>query len=256
MAFVISASANWAEAVSAVAATAGVLATLAVGWWAWRAAVPHRKLAYSIEATPLLSSTHSGLTVNLGSERITSPQTATLKVINVGNREIETPHFNSESIEFDMNARVVSVLASSSTDNRRVPPASAHGNTLQIEPYPIHKGQEVSYKLLLDGQSPRLTLRHSLSAKFGEDNRSKRTQYVLMALLAVVTGMLGIMLWTGYSVIKEIELKDQKGLEQRIQDQNQWWYDKGKTEGEKAAREGSSTGSAPATTPNTTPSSR
>ncbi|MFI8817603.1 MULTISPECIES: hypothetical protein [unclassified Streptomyces] len=256
MAFMISASANWADAVSAVAATAGVLATLAVGWWAWRAAVPHRKLAYSIEATPLLSSTHSGLTVNLGSERIASPQTATLKVINVGNREIEPPHFNSESIEFDMNARVVSVLTSSSTDNRRVPPASAHGNTLQIEPYPIHKGQEVSYKLLLDGQSPRLTLRHSLSATFGQDNRGKKTQYSLIALLAAVTAMLGIMLWTGYNVIQETERMDQEDLEQKIQLENERWYKKGKTDGEKAAHEGSNTGSPPTTPPSTAPSSR
>lgn len=237
-------AANWAEAVSAVAAPAGVLATLLVGWWTWRAAVPHRKVAYSIEFTPLLSSTHSGLTVNLGSERIAHPHTATLKVANVGNREIEVDHFNGESVDFGMNARIVSVLRSRSTDSRRVPPVSIHGNTLQLDPYIIHKKQEVVYKLLLDGSDPSLTLRHSLSGSLKIDTRGKvefRHSVVTAAAVATVFASLAPLL--NEVVQGSFDAKD--GRQVVKQDQRKW-YEKGKRDGERLARESGRAGSPPA----------
>ncbi|MFJ7069188.1 hypothetical protein [Streptomyces sp. NPDC101115] len=243
MSLVNLAAANWAESVSAVATTAGVLATLTAGWWAWRAAVPHRKLAYSIEVTPLLSSTHSGLTVSLGAERIAHPHTATLKVINVGNREVDASHFHAEPMDFGMNARVVSVLTSSSTDNRRVPPATPRGNTLQIDPYPIHKGQEISYKLLLDGPSPSLTLSHSVSAQVRADNRERRAQYGLLLAAAVVTAFVAAFMWYVLQVDQFEAEKGKEDLQKTIQKDRQEWYEKGKRDAEKAARTGGKVGS-------------
>ncbi|MEU6920048.1 hypothetical protein [Streptomyces sp. NPDC046631] len=224
---------NWAEVLSAVMAPLAILATLLVGYWAWRAAVPHRKMAYSIEFTPLLSSSHSGLTVSLSSERIAQPQTATLKLTNLGNREIEAANFNGESIEFRMNARVVSVLTSASTDSRRVPPATIHGNALQIDPYVIHKGQEITYKLLLDGGDPRLSLRHSVSARFKEDVRAKRAGYIgLGAAIAtlVVSVVTLIPAIQAFTVSEETSKED---LRQTIQEDRQKWYEKGKRDAER-----------------------
>ncbi|MFB6784518.1 hypothetical protein ACFCX0_46475 [Streptomyces sp. NPDC056352] len=236
-------AANWAETVSAVGTAAGVLVTALAGWWAWRAAVPQRKLAYSIEVTPLLSSTHSGLTVSLGAERVAQPHTATLKVINVGNREIQASNYNGEPIEFGMNARVVSVLASQSTDNRRVAPSSIHGNTLQIDPYVIHKGQVITYKLLLDGADPKLTLRHSLSARFKPDTREKRSNYWAVGGMLAVASVLVI---TGIFQLKSTHTELEKAkdtVDETAQKDRQTWYEKGKREGERAAREAGEAGS-------------
>lgn len=234
-------AANWAEAVSAVAATAGVLATLLVGWWGWRAAVPHRKAAYSIEFTPLLSSTHSGLTVNLDSERIEHPHTATLKVANVGNREIKVDDFNGESVDFGMNARIVSVLRSRSTDSRRVPPVSIHGNTLQLDPYVIHKKQEIVYKLLLDGSDPRLTLRHSLSGSLKMDRREKTDFRGWVVAAAAATSIFAAL----SPVVNDVfhENIDAKNDRQVVKQDQRKWYEKGKRDGERLARQSGRAGS-------------
>jgi hypothetical protein len=158
-------AADWADPLSAVAAVLSVIATLYVGWLAYRAAVPHRKIGYELEFTPLLSSTHAGLTVSLDTERLAQPQTATLKIANTGTREIQPATFNGESMEFQLGVRVVSVLESSSTDSRRVLPYTIRGDSLHIEPYVLHRRQEVTYKLLLDGEIPSRSLTHSLSAR-------------------------------------------------------------------------------------------
>ncbi|WP_329032248.1 hypothetical protein OIE71_04710 [Streptomyces sp. NBC_01725] len=220
-------AANWAESLGAVAATVGVMATLFVGWLAWRAAVPHRKIDYSIEFTPLLSSTISDLTVSREGDRIESPQTATLKISNSGNRELQPADYNGESIEFELDARVVAVLASSSTGSRRVPPARVHGSSLQIDPYVIHKGQEITYKLLLDGEDPDLSLRHSISGRVKEENPG-RFDWVAVAVMLVfsVVGISGI---NDY-LFDRPSPTEVKRIEQEM-------YERGVTDGERKAKQ-------------------
>ncbi|MEV5688629.1 hypothetical protein AB0L68_36535 [Streptomyces sp. NPDC052164] len=220
---------NWAEALSAIAAPLGVAASLLACYWAFRAVVPKRRVVYSIEFTPLLSSTYSGLTVNLGAERLAEPQTATLKVTNLGNREIEVEHFNGEAIEFEMNARVVSVLTSESSDNRRVPPAAAHGNALQIDPYVIHRKQEISYKLLLDGRNPRLSLQHNVSAQLHKDKRqATKARIFVGTLVPVLSGVIaaGLVSFFHTPEVKPPEIvKDLSGLCEVIADDGRTvWY--------------------------------
>lgn len=239
-------AANWAESLNAVAATVGVVATLAVGWLGWRAAVPHRRMVFSIEFTPLLSSTHSGLTVSLGPDRFAHPQTATLKINNIGNREFHPADYNGESIEFQLGVRVVSVLTSGSTGNRRVPPASVYGNSLQIEPYVIHKRQEITYKLLLDGPDPALSLRHSLSGSLkeatGGGKKTVRWVYVGLAICSILAGTL-------------------YGAKVAVPQRDEWYrqgYEQGIVDGEGATREcGRASGcgsSSPSAVPSASPS--
>ncbi|GGP39161.1 hypothetical protein ACWDY7_05750 [Streptomyces calvus] len=189
-------AADWAAALGAVATLGGVVATLCAGWWTWRAAVPHRKATYSVEITPLLSSTHSGLSVSLGVDQLAHPHTVTLKVTNTGNREIVASSFNGEPIEFQMGARVVSVLSKDTTGNRRVPPTSIHGNALHIDPYVLHKKQQVTYKLLIDGPAPELKIRHSLSASLKPDNTQamRSARYLAMTVGAGIAAAM-ISIW-------------------------------------------------------------
>ncbi|WP_209445951.1 hypothetical protein, partial [Streptomyces flaveus] len=48
-------------ALGSVAAALGVLATLYVGWLAWRTAVPRRKVRWAAEVKPLLQVTSAGV---------------------------------------------------------------------------------------------------------------------------------------------------------------------------------------------------
>ncbi|BDM70034.1 hypothetical protein HEK616_35210 [Streptomyces nigrescens] len=193
-------AAGWPEQVTAVSAVIGLVLTF-VAVHAARAAIPRRKLVYSIEFTPLLSSTHSGLTVSLSGERINEPQTATLKLTNTGNREIRVTDFNDETIEFQLHARVVAVLSSSSTDNRREPLVRPLGNTLEMPAHVIGRRQEVTYKLLLDGDNPSLQLRHSLSASLKRGYPPSPTERQAWWTLGVSYLALALILSLGWSTI-------------------------------------------------------
>ncbi|MGW1599330.1 hypothetical protein [Streptomyces sp. NPDC002343] len=183
-------AADGAAMVSAVAAVVAIAATLLVGWWGVRTVVPRRKLAYAVEFTPLLSSVHSGLTVSLGAEAIAEPHTATVVLSNIGRREIEAGHFNGADIDFDMHARIVEVLEHRSTGNRRAPDFEISGNTLKVKPHVIHERQDVTYKLLLDGRSPSMTQRNSLSASVIEGTRMGIADHREVQALTIV-GVIG-----------------------------------------------------------------
>lgn len=169
--------AEWTELVGAVAALVAIPVTLLVGWWGWRAAVPHRKIAYASEVTPLSPSPESSR-AELGTE---NPHKRTLKIINTGNREVDATHFNGEPIDFDMHTRIVSVLSVYSSGYRREPPATINGRILQVHPYAIHKGQEITYQLLLEGPGFDPTPRHTLSGHLVKYVPPSGTEGVRMA---------------------------------------------------------------------------
>ncbi|MFD7677489.1 hypothetical protein [Streptomyces sp. NPDC060187] len=178
-----------ADAVGAVAAMASVLLGGWTTWVAWRAAVPYRELNYSTEMTPLLSSMHRELTVSLGGDVLDNPHAAKVRIENIGNREIEAAAFNGEPIELNMNAHIVAVLDSHTNRNWRVPPFDVRGDTLYIEPYVIHKGQVATFKLLLDGSRPEMTLRHSLSARVGKGLVNWKAIAVTFVITSILLSM-------------------------------------------------------------------
>ncbi|MZE75203.1 hypothetical protein [Streptomyces sp. SID5789] len=253
-------AASWTEVTSAVAAPLAVAATLLAGWWAWRAVVPHRKAIYKVEITPMLSSSHSGLAVTLGSDRLSHPHVATLFLTNTGNREIDVASFNSEPIDFDMNCRIVSVLASTSNQNRRVPPAAINGNALRVDPYVIHKGQSVAYKLLLDGANPRLDYRHNLSASLKEAKPAPNEQRLyILGSLGVLVVSVAMTMWAVR--ITENTSEDLKRFGKELEEVAEAQYQRGKRDQwqeerrrEKAGEAAPPAPSAPASAGSPTPS--
>ncbi|MFE5919149.1 hypothetical protein [Streptomyces sp. NPDC056468] len=150
-----------------IAGAVGTIASVVVGaaaiYWTYRANVPRRKAEYAVEITPLLKSTVSDVTVYRGQQRLTHPHTMTLTLINVGHGEFEASHFNDRPVEFALGSRIVAKLAEETGGNRRVPPADFNDDTFFVRPHVIHRGQKITYKLLLDGPHPAVTPRHSLN---------------------------------------------------------------------------------------------
>ncbi|MFD8211302.1 hypothetical protein ACFV2S_33475 [Streptomyces sp. NPDC059695] len=200
---------DWAATTSAVAAVAAVLATLIAGRWAYSAVVAKRTATFTAEITPMLSSSHSGLSVTLGADRLQNPHVASLFLDNVGRREIEVAAFNGEPIEFGFDSRIVSILTSDTTRNRMVPPATIRGNSLLIDPYVIHKKQMIVYKLLLDGADPAVSLRHNLSASLKECKPRDSERRIIWLSLGAVLGsllLLGLAFFVLWKASQALEL--------------------------------------------------
>lgn len=192
------------DLVGAVVAIAGVAVSLAGIVYGWRAAVPQRKVAYSFDVTPLLNGRAGNVDdvmVYRGTERLAHPHTATLKLVNVGNREIEAAHFNGAPVEFSLNARVIAELDRETGDNRRIPPMETNGSALYVQPFVIHKGQEIAYKLLLDGPSPAAQPRHSLSAELRVDHRFAKSLAGWALVILVALGAMFV--WADWQIDKQ-----------------------------------------------------
>ncbi|MFF7966715.1 hypothetical protein ACFZC3_15275 [Streptomyces sp. NPDC007903] len=224
-----------AEAVSASAAVLGVLATLFVGWLGWRAVVPHRTMTYSFEVTPLLSEELPNLAVSLGDRPLTQPHTATVRIKNVGNREIDVNTFNGEPLELGMNARIVSILTRDAGLHRRVPPTSARGEVLYIDPYVIRKDQTLVYKLLLDGDEPSVTPRHTLSASLRErrePNMGRRRGLAIAFTVLVFVTMISTL------ILATRQMQHLDRLVQHDRKVIQHYRDQGYQEGQSDAKRG------------------
>lgn len=228
-------AADAAEAVSAFAAVLGVMATLFVGWLGWRAVIPHRKMTYSFEVTPLLSEELPNLTVSLGDRTLTQPHTATVRIKNVGNREIDVSTFNGEPLELGMNTRIVSILTRDAGLHRRVPPTSARGETLYIDPYPIRKDQTLVYKLLLDGDEPSVTPRHTLSASLRE--RREPNLGLRRGIAVASTGVLFVLMF-GSLFLATRQMQHLDHIVQHDRRIVQHYRDQGYQEGQSDAKRG------------------
>ncbi|MEU9735971.1 hypothetical protein [Streptomyces sp. NPDC048002] len=208
-------SVTWAsdvtDAAGAVGAVAAVVVAIAAIYWGYRASVPRRRAEYSVEITPLIAGGVSDVTVYRGDQRLLRPHTMTLKLNNVGHREFEAAHFNDRPVEFALGSRIVAKLEESTGGHRWVPPTDFTGDTLYIRPHVIHKGQQITYKLLLDGPDTVVTPRHSLSGELrAQPWATKAVRRWLVGIVVVGVCAWGGVLWT----ISETEAETRSKLQE------------------------------------------
>ncbi|MGV9454417.1 hypothetical protein [Streptomyces sp. NPDC003635] len=194
-------SVTWASDVTDAAGAVGAIAAVVVGiaaiYWGYRANVPRRRAEYSFEITPLLTGGVSDVSVYRGREQLRNPHTMTLKLNNVGHCEFEAAHFNDRPVEFALGSRIVAKLDEGTGDHRRVPPADFTHDTLYVRPHVIHKGQRITYKLLLDGPDPVVTPRHSLSGELRvEPWATRAVRRWLVGIVLAAACVWGGLLWT------------------------------------------------------------
>ncbi|MFC3572933.1 hypothetical protein ACFOZ0_06505 [Streptomyces yaanensis] len=187
-------------ALGSVAAALGVLATLYVGWLAWRTAVPRRKVRWEAEVKPLLHGVgHGALTVSHSGATLSRPHVLELKLTNAGNRDLEASHFGGQPIDFTSSAVFIDVLAqSSSPSSQRVIPVTFSGTKLILTPGTLHRRQTVTYTALVDGADPTIDAVASLSngdfqrRRAASADQSERRLQVTVAIMGLLTSVVAV----------------------------------------------------------------
>jgi hypothetical protein len=155
-------------ALGAVGAILAVPTALFVGWLAYRAVWPRRKVRWSARVSPLMSHSaahNGGLQVAWTGSPLSQPHIVEVELTNVGNKDLEPEHFNALPVEVTSTAPVVALLQDSSKPSvQRVlaPSISISGLSLATAT-PLHKGQSLTYVILVDGATPDIDLRASVS---------------------------------------------------------------------------------------------
>lgn len=189
---------TWAV-VGAIGAVLAVPTALLVGWIAYRAIWPRRKVRWSARVSPLMShsAAHSGgLSVQWSGATLSRPHVIEIELTNIGRKDLEPTHFSSLPVEVACTAPVVALLQERSEPTvQRVLPASmsSHGLSLATAT-PFHRGQVLTYVALVDGADPVIDLRASLTnasidrrdppSAGTERAASARSRWVTLAVMA------------------------------------------------------------------------
>lgn len=158
---------TWAV-VSAIAAVLAVPTALLVGWIAYRAIWPLRRLRWSARVSPLMShsAAHSGgLSVQWSGAALSRPHVIEIELTNIGRKDLEPTHFSSLPVEVTCTVPVVALLQERSEPTvQRVLPASVSSQGLSLATTtPFHRRQVLTYVALVDGDDPVVDLRASLT---------------------------------------------------------------------------------------------
>ncbi|MEU7075816.1 hypothetical protein AB0B30_37365 [Streptomyces narbonensis] len=158
---------TWAI-VGAIGALLAVPTAILVGWLAYRAVWPRRKVRWSARVSPLMShiaANGGGLSVALSGTTLATPHIVEVELTNIGHKDLEPTHFNSLPIEITSTVPLVALLQERSEPSvQRVLPAtmSSHSLTLATAT-PFHRGQVLTYVALVDGTDPKIELQASLT---------------------------------------------------------------------------------------------
>ncbi|MGW3763071.1 hypothetical protein [Streptomyces sp. NPDC005131] len=155
-------------ALGAVAAVLAIPTMIGLGWLAYRAVWPRRKVRWSARVSPLMShgAAHTNrLAITFTGRTLTRPHIVEIELSNVGNKDLEPSHFSSLPIEITSSVPVVALLQKESKPAvQRVLAALERPSGLELATStPFHKGQTLNYVLLVDGPDPTIDLRASVS---------------------------------------------------------------------------------------------
>jgi len=153
-------------AMGAVGAVLAIPTALFMGWLAYRAVWPRRRIYWSARVSTLThTAAHGALTVTHGSTTLSNPHVVEIDLSNVGNKDLEPAQFNGQPIEVTSTADVIAVLNETSRPtSQRVLPATVQTKALSLSPTtPLHQGQTLTYIMLVDGSDPQINLRASVS---------------------------------------------------------------------------------------------
>jgi hypothetical protein len=162
-----SSEAFW-TALAAIAALLAIPTAIGVGWLAYRAVWPRRKVRWSARVSPLMShdaADTSVLSVSHTGSVLAKPHVVEVELTNTGNKDLEPSHFNGLPVEITSSVDLVALLQETSKPSvQRVLPATASSDRLSLAtPTPLHKGQTLTYVMLIDGQDPKINLQASLT---------------------------------------------------------------------------------------------
>lgn len=155
-------------AVQAMAAAVAIPVTVGLGWLAYRAVWPRRKLRWSARVRPLMShgAAHTNrLAVDFEGVRLARPHIVEVELSNVGNKDLEPAHFNGTSVDIQSSVTVVELLqgVSSPSVQRVLQPTVTDHMVSLATATPLHRGQTLTYVMLVDGADPEIQLRASVS---------------------------------------------------------------------------------------------
>ncbi|MFC8702441.1 hypothetical protein ACFUIV_09780 [Streptomyces anulatus] len=155
-------------ALGAVAAVLAIPAMIGVGWLAYRAVWPRRRVRWSARVSTLMShgAAHTNrLEVTFTGQTLIRPHIVEIELSNVGNKDLEPAHFSNLPVEITSTVPVVALLQEQSNPSvQRVLAATKRPRGLELATTtPFHKGQTLTYVLLVDGRQPKIDLRASVS---------------------------------------------------------------------------------------------
>ncbi|MCX4455739.1 hypothetical protein OOK58_27575 [Streptomyces sp. NBC_01728] len=155
-------------ALAAVAAVLALPVMVGLGWLAYRAVWPRRKVRWSARVSPLMShgAAHTNrLGVTFTGRTLTRPHIVEIELSNVGNKDLEPAHFSSLPLDITSTVPVVALLQGKSKPSvQRVLAATEAPGGLELATNtPFHKGQTLTYVMLVDGPEPKIDLRASVS---------------------------------------------------------------------------------------------
>ncbi|MET9470478.1 MULTISPECIES: hypothetical protein [unclassified Streptomyces] len=155
-------------ALAAIAAVLAIPTMIALGWLAYRAVWPRRKVRWSARVSTLMShgAAHTNrLAVTFTGQTLTRPHIVEIELSNVGNKDLEPSHFSSLPLEIISSVPVVALLQKESKPavQRVLDPTELPSGLELATSTPFHKGQTLNYVLLVDGPEPKIDLRASVS---------------------------------------------------------------------------------------------
>ncbi|MFE2231738.1 hypothetical protein ACFXA4_04045 [Streptomyces sp. NPDC059442] len=155
--------------VAAVAAVLAVPTAILVGWLAYRAVWPRRTLRWSVTVTSLKTREmdHGGVAVTHSGAELNEPHLVEVVLRNVGNKDLDVAHFNGLPIELTCSATIVATLDPRSlpAELRSFGATEDHTRrklTLHTTS-PLHKGQAMTYRMIVNGVLPEIELQASVS---------------------------------------------------------------------------------------------
>jgi hypothetical protein len=167
----VSIAEKWYASATFYAAT-GVAVTLVIGvatvLVAYVVGFPKRRLLYAMPVlAPLLSApadVQGDLELRRHGTVLTDPHLLEIRLVARGRKDIPSSAYDSgEPIRFDVGARIVELLRSTSDpQSDPLPKYAFNGTTLTIGPSRIGKRQIIAFTLLTDGERPCLTCQSSL----------------------------------------------------------------------------------------------
>ncbi|MGZ9935863.1 hypothetical protein ACXNSR_38990 (plasmid) [Streptomyces sp. NC-S4] len=137
----------------------GVLFTIVMGWWFWRA---RTHLYYSMSlATPLLNvspAVRERLVLPVGEVPLDHPHHVEVELISRGPRDIAPGDFHG-ALTFDIGAVVIDMIGEPRVvpTSAQIPRVSHSGSTISVQPCLIKSRERISVSLLVDGAHPHLT---------------------------------------------------------------------------------------------------
>jgi hypothetical protein len=201
-----------------IVAILALLGTAATVVYAKRTAPPRLQLTKDFTVTPLLSETEEvrgRLEVRYGGEGpLKDPRVVQVTLHNTGYAAITKEMYEGDPYRVELGARVVDLLKETNNLSEHPAPAlEVCDSSLKIGPGTIHRGQRLTYGVLVDGAAdvqqispfPDVDLAKSDEAP----DRLLRPKASWLVIWAVSTG-LALLLWTFFGLLYLQYVQNQK----------------------------------------------